>query len=227
MDNSEVAKHFFFIKKGGCTVEFTNESLAYKENMLAGQVFGFESLVTNIYHSKTTSNTMTEIVQIKKNLMLKIFDTFPKFEEHFWKSRIFECYKMFVKKDDITFCIGHFQKDELRDMIEHFRLERIEPIEIENTAKDLIFLRGHAEITQKEEVSAVKSERPSINTNSPEYADPFTFVSRLDESIVRVKEPSYFLVGELDYELFEHLSVRMSRAGGKSLKVPKTKSSFA
>lgn len=47
--------------------------------MLAGQVFGFECLVTNIYHSKTTSNTLAEVVQVKKNLMLKIFDTFPIF----------------------------------------------------------------------------------------------------------------------------------------------------
>jgi len=45
--------------------------------MLAGQVFGFESLVTNIYHSKATTNTMAEIVQVKKSLILKIFETFP------------------------------------------------------------------------------------------------------------------------------------------------------
>jgi hypothetical protein len=79
--------------------------------MLAGQVFGFECLVTNIYHSKTTSNTLAEVVQVKKNLMLKIFDTFPLFEEKFWKTHIFQCYKMFVRKDDITFRIGHFQKE--------------------------------------------------------------------------------------------------------------------
>lgn len=47
--------------------------------MLAGNVFGFESLLTNIYHSKATANTMAEIVQVKKNLMIKIFDAFPKF----------------------------------------------------------------------------------------------------------------------------------------------------
>ena len=60
--------------------------------------------------------------------MLKIFDTFPQFEEQFWKSHIFECYKMFVKKDDITFRIGHFQKEEVMEMIGHFKLERLEPI---------------------------------------------------------------------------------------------------
>lgn len=47
--------------------------------MLAGQVFGFESLCTNTYHSKATANTMAEIVQVKKSLMTKIFNTFPQF----------------------------------------------------------------------------------------------------------------------------------------------------
>jgi CRP-like cAMP-binding protein len=80
MDNSEIAKYFYFVKKGGCIVEFTNENMVYKEPMLAGQVFGFESLLTNIYHSKATANTMAEIVQVKKTLMMKIFETFPQFE---------------------------------------------------------------------------------------------------------------------------------------------------
>jgi hypothetical protein len=57
---------------------------------------------------------------------------------------------MFVKKDDITFRIGHFSKDEVQEMISHFKLERIEPIEIEETSKDLIFIRGYAEIIVKE-----------------------------------------------------------------------------
>jgi CRP-like cAMP-binding protein len=48
--------------------------------MLAGQAFGFEGLVTNIYHSKVTAKTMAEIVQVKTSLILKIFDTFPKIE---------------------------------------------------------------------------------------------------------------------------------------------------
>lgn len=204
-------------------VEFTNESLVYKQPMLAGQVFGFECLLTNIYHSKTTSNTMAEIVQVKKALMLKVFEAFPLFEELFWKSHIFECYKMFVKKDDITYRIGHFQKDEVEEMVEHFKLQRIEPIEIQETAKDLIFVRGYVEITLKEEGSAL--DRPSLNSNNSEFASPFTFISRLDEVVVKVKEPSYFLVGELDYELFDRLSVRMSRTGGKSYKLNKKKSS--
>lgn len=180
-------------------VEFTNESLVYKQPMLAGQVFGFECLLTNIYHSKTTSNTMAEIVQVKKALMLKVFEAFPLFEELFWKRHIFECYKMFVKKDDITYRIGHFQKDEVEEMVEHFKLQRIDPIEIQETAKDLIFVRGYVEIILKEEGSALKSDRPSINSGNSEFASPFTFISRLDEVVVKVKEPSYFLVGELDY----------------------------
>jgi hypothetical protein len=49
----------------------------------------------------------------------------------------------------------------------------------------------------------------------------------LDEVIIKVKEPSLFLVGELDYELFDRLSVRMSRAGAKSFKNNKKKSSNA
>jgi hypothetical protein len=44
--------------------------------------------------------------------------------------------------------------------------------------------------------------------------------------VLKVKEPSYFLVGELDYELFDRLSVRMSRAGSKTFKLNKKKSSL-
>jgi CRP-like cAMP-binding protein len=47
--------------------------------MLAGDTFGFESLATNLYHSKATANTMAEIVQVKKALMIRIFDAFPQF----------------------------------------------------------------------------------------------------------------------------------------------------
>jgi CRP-like cAMP-binding protein len=90
-------------------VEFTNESIVYKQPMLAGDTFGFESMVTNLYHSKATANTMAEVVQLKKSLMIRIFEAFPQFETLFWKSHIFQCYKMFVKKDDITYRIGHFQ----------------------------------------------------------------------------------------------------------------------
>jgi hypothetical protein len=73
---------------------------------------------------------------------------------------------MFVKKDDITYRIGHFQKDEVHDMIEHFKLQRIDPIVITETSKDLIFIRGYVEIIVKEEGSAIKSDRPSINSSN-------------------------------------------------------------
>jgi hypothetical protein len=56
---------------------------------------------------------MAEIICIKKACIEKIFETFPNIEESFWKKHIFQCYKMFVKKDDITYQIGHLQKDEL------------------------------------------------------------------------------------------------------------------
>ena len=53
---------------------------------------------------------MAEIIQVKKSLILKIFDTFPKVEESFWKRNVFQCYKMFVRKDDISYQISHVQK---------------------------------------------------------------------------------------------------------------------
>lgn len=66
--------------------------------MLAGQMFGFESLLSSIYHSKVTSNTMTEIWKVKKALMVKLFESFPLIEEAFWKTHVFQCYKMFLRK---------------------------------------------------------------------------------------------------------------------------------
>ena len=53
--------------------------MVYKEPMLPGECFGFEGLVTNIYHSTAVTNTMAEIVKVKKSLILKLFDTFPDF----------------------------------------------------------------------------------------------------------------------------------------------------
>lgn len=53
---------------------------------------------------------MAQIVQIKKPLIIRIFDAFSQFEVLSWKSHIFHCYKMFVKKDDLTYRIGHFQE---------------------------------------------------------------------------------------------------------------------
>lgn len=94
-------------------VEFTKENMVYKEPMLAGQLFGFESLVTNIYHSKVTANTMADIVQIKKSLLAKIFDNLPALEESFWKQNMFQAYKMFLRKEDISYRISHIQKDTL------------------------------------------------------------------------------------------------------------------
>ena len=76
-------------------------------------------------------------------------------------------------------------------MVDHFNLERIDPIEIEETPKDLIFIRGHVEIVTKQDASAVKSDRPSrAPSMNAEFASPFTFISRLDEVVVKVKEPS-------------------------------------
>ncbi len=107
-------------------VEFTNESMVYKEPMLAGQLFGFESLVTNIYHSKATANTMADIVQVKKSLLAKIFDSLPAVEEAFWKQHLFQAYKMFLRKEDISYRISHIQKDILQALVSPFRYPPIE-----------------------------------------------------------------------------------------------------
>lgn len=117
--------------------------------MLAGQVFGFESLVTNIYHSKATANTMAEILQVKKSYLTKIFDSFPSVEEAFWKSHIFQCYKMFLKKEDISYRISHIHKDTLEHLINSFRLLRIDPRNIDNPEDDMIFIRGNIDVTYR------------------------------------------------------------------------------
>jgi hypothetical protein len=56
---------------------------------------------------------MAEIVQVKKSLIIKIFDTFPQIEESFWKKHIFQCYKMFQEKNEISYRIGQLQKDQI------------------------------------------------------------------------------------------------------------------
>lgn len=219
IDNSEIAKYLFFVKKGGCMVEFTNENMVYKEPMLAGQVFGFESLVTNVYHSKATANTMAEILQVKKSLVIKILETFPLFEEAFWKNNIFQCYKMFLKKEDISYRISHIQKEVVENMVASFRLRRIDPATIDDPEEDMIFIRGNAETSYKDERSVPQgsnsykklSRDKDMGSSFTETCSPFYFVSRLKEGTLRIKEPSIFLVGELDYEVFELESMRLSR----------------
>jgi len=53
---------------------------------------------------------MAEIIQVKKSLILKIFDAFPSVEERFWRNNVFQSYKMFVKKDDLSYQISHVHK---------------------------------------------------------------------------------------------------------------------
>jgi hypothetical protein len=68
---------------------------------------------------------------------------------------------MFLRKDDITYNISHVVKEELMEMIEHFKLERIEPTEMECNTKDMIFVRGFVEVYNKDEGSAahIKSNK--------------------------------------------------------------------
>ena len=221
IENCEIAKYFFFVKKGGCMVEFTNHKLVYKEPMLAGQVFGFESLLTNIYHSKATANTMAEIVQVKKSLLLKIFVTFPEVEEVFWKNHIFQCYKMFHRTNEISFRISQLQKSQLEIQLTNFKLFCIEPRIIEDPSDDMIFIRGNIEVTTARDEKSImssplfkKMSKESDPLISTESAAPFYFISKLTETTVRVKEPSIFLVGSLDYEVFELESMRLSRTTG-------------
>ena len=52
----------------------------FKQTYLTGDIIGFESLVSNIYRSTATANTMVTTIAIKKSNIQKIMDTFPRFE---------------------------------------------------------------------------------------------------------------------------------------------------
>jgi hypothetical protein len=134
---------------------------------------------------------------------------------------------MFVKKDDITYRIGHFHEEELKEMIENFCLVKIQPSLIDSFEQDMIFIRGHVEIIPKDEDQPLSDknsehERISLPENNPFTASPFAFISKMDEVIIKIKETSLFLVGDLDYELFEKLSARLSKTGSKLSKKQST-----
>ncbi len=57
----------YFIKKGGCEVEFINEKAIHKDTFLAGYMLGFEGLLSNTYRSAATANTMVTAICVKKN----------------------------------------------------------------------------------------------------------------------------------------------------------------
>ena len=161
--------------------------------MLSGQVFGFESLVTNIYHSKATANTMAEIVLVKKSLILKIFDTFPQIEEAFWKSEIFQCYKMFHRKDEVSYRISQLQKEQLEQLIANFKLKCIGPDILEDPDDDMIFIRGNIEVTTVRDEKSILStliKKSSSETDyivSTETAPPFYFASRFVDNTIKIK----------------------------------------
>jgi hypothetical protein len=102
---------------------------------------------------------------------------------------------MFVKKDDITYRIGHFQELELKEIIESFYLLKIQPSVINDFDKDMIFIRGHVEvhtdegtaISEKKIEGEKEKERISLPENSPYAAYPFEFISRNDEIVINVK----------------------------------------
>jgi len=67
----------YFVKRGGVIVEFVNKNMVYKEPMLVGEVFGFESMLTNVFHTQVTANSMVEVVRVKSYLVTRVFDCFP------------------------------------------------------------------------------------------------------------------------------------------------------
>ena len=44
-----------------------NEDNIYKESLINGEIIGFESIVSNVYHSSATANTMVTVRYIKKS----------------------------------------------------------------------------------------------------------------------------------------------------------------
>lgn len=62
---------------------------------------------------------------------------------------------------------------------------------------------------QLKRIPTKDKEDPLVSTDA---TYPFFLASRLIECTIRVKEPSYFLVGQLDYEVFELEAMRPSRS---------------
>lgn len=69
-------------------------------------------------------------------------DTFPKFEEAFWKRHVFELYKMFLSQSDLTFHLSHLKKPTINELMENFSLQEYD-VGRYSVIKDMIFLRGN------------------------------------------------------------------------------------
>lgn len=76
-------------------------------------------------------------------------DVFPKFEEAFWKKHMFQFYKMFLNKNDLTFHLSHLKRKVIDDLLENFELKEFGPGVYENS-QDMIFLRGNILILDQE-----------------------------------------------------------------------------
>jgi hypothetical protein len=81
---------------------------------------------------------------------------------------------------------------------------------VEEYEEDLIFIRGNIEIVTARDERAMASSplmRKLSKETDPlvcvESASPFYFISKLGVASIRVKEPSLFLSGHLDYDIFE------------------------
>lgn len=83
----------------------------------------------------------------------------------------------------------------------------------------MIFVRGNIEvILGREDKSVVSPNRVKRQLTKEDQTVenlnyPFYFVSRLVECSVKIKEPSLFLIGQVDYEMFELEAIRSSRNG--------------
>jgi hypothetical protein len=53
---------------------------------------------------------MVTVRYIKKTCIEKIMNTFPKFEEAFWKKHLFEIYKMYLNRNDLSIHLSHIKR---------------------------------------------------------------------------------------------------------------------
>jgi hypothetical protein len=47
-------------------------------------------------------------------------DAFPEFEEMFWKRHLFQLYKMFLSRNDLTFHLSHLKRKTIDELLEKF-----------------------------------------------------------------------------------------------------------
>ena len=79
------AKYLYFIRRGILTCYYKAINGPVETKLTLSNIAGLSAVVSKTYRATIVATTPTDVSIIKIKYFLKVMDSFPKFEEAFWK----------------------------------------------------------------------------------------------------------------------------------------------